>query len=93
MSEQAKIAEIMAREYCCGSVCQCPGSCEWDTHIADARKTISALSAAGYAIVPRELTQEMLDAGVEVQDTEHGGFDGYITDVWEAILDAAESKR
>jgi hypothetical protein len=36
---------------------------QWPTAGHDAAVILSALSAAGYVIVPREATEEMLDAG------------------------------
>lgn len=58
-----------------------------------ARAALEAITAAGYVVVPREPSEKMLFDGACV-----GGFDGEWQEdntsrIWEAMIDAAESKK
>lgn len=63
------------------------------SELIDDRNADALLVPEGWRLVPVELTQPMLDAGFEVEDTAHGGIDGWLHDAWDAMLAVAPAAR
>ncbi len=62
----------------------CSGTCAC---MAAAERNVAALAAAGYAVVPRKITKEMVLAGDAACDA-----DGSDEEIWDALIAAAEAE-
>lgn len=58
-------------------------------HAARATAALRAIEAAGYVVVPREPTKEMVAAGYEMTPDETMSDDSDAINVWEAMIAAA----
>lgn len=80
--DEAELIQWMARGICCGNL-----SCEnKDCHIdpiCNAYNALAGILAAGWTVVPKEPTREMLRAGYD----ESGG--RAVISIWEAMLQTA----
>ena len=61
-------------------------------YMDSARLALTALSSAGWAVVPREPTEAMIDAALDVP-TDGKGFKRYIADMCKAMLAASATEQ
>jgi len=85
-----KLVELVAQARCCPDGCRAPEKnkrmpgliewrCEASLYNGDAEKILQALSDAGYAVVPREPTNKMIEAG-------HYCAGSNFRDAWQAMI-------
>lgn len=65
------------------------GGPEWRRYLPEARADIEALDAAGYVIVPKEPTREMLEAAWSVE----APVEVEMTMIYRAMIAAAQTQK
>ena len=69
--------------YRCNPI-DCGGPCPCASCLAYADEEVSALDAAGFAIVPKEPTEKMMEAGMV------RSLNGWDSNVWRAMVEASQ---
>lgn len=62
----------------------------WVSYESDAAAALKAISDAGFAVVPREPTEAMIDAGYDSEDRE--GWSGPLS-CWERMINATTTEE